>query len=102
VFAHIVLYRLSPAAGSTGRKRLEDLIGSLARLPGVLELEAGSNAAPREFTHGYDWGFCMRFADRDARDAYLEHPAHVRVAHEVARLVDDLAVLGIDGTSAPD
>jgi quinol monooxygenase YgiN len=98
MFAHIVLYRVRPDPSDRGRRRLGQLIQSLRALPGVLDVQTGSNVGPEQYTQGYDWGFCMHFADRAARDAYLEHPEHLQVAREVEQLIDDLVVLGLDDT----
>jgi hypothetical protein len=98
MFRHVVLYRLRPDLGPAARERVEELIGSLAqRVPGVLELQSGDNAGPDGFTNGYDWGFCMAFADRAARDAYMAHDHHRRVAAQVEELIEGLVVLGLDG-----
>jgi hypothetical protein len=98
MFRHIVLYRLRPELGAQGRARIGEMIGSLEKMiPSVVELQSGDNAAPDGFTKGYDWGFCMTFTDRAARDAYIVHHEHQRVAAQVEELIEDLVVLGLDG-----
>jgi Stress responsive A/B Barrel Domain len=94
---HIVLYRLSPELGAQAVERIDALIRSLpSKVPGVLELQVGPNVGPPDFTGGYDWGFCMRFADRDGRDDFMKHAFHLRVADQVEELIDDLVVLDLE------
>jgi hypothetical protein len=96
MFRHIVLYRLRPELGTQAQQRIDELIRSLATaVPGVLEVQTGPNLGPADFAKGYDWGLCMRFADRESRDAYMQHPSHLRVAEQVEQLIDDLVVLGL-------
>jgi stress responsive alpha/beta barrel protein len=98
MFRHVVLYRVRPDLGAEARERLEALITSLsAGVPGILELQAGANVGPVDYGKGYDWGFCMGFADRRARDDYMRHPLHVRTAGAIEELVEDLVVLGLEG-----
>jgi hypothetical protein len=96
MFRHIVLYRLRPELGMQAKQRIDELIRSLATaVPEVLEVQTGPNLGPADFTKGYDWGLCMRFADRESRDAYMQHAFHLRVAELVEQLIDDLVVLGL-------
>jgi hypothetical protein len=97
MFRHIVLYKVRQDLGEPACERLEALIRSLpARAPGVVALDAGPNVGPDGFTKGFDWGFCMSFADRAARDTYMRDPYHQDVAAEIEGLIDDLVVLGIE------
>jgi hypothetical protein len=95
MFHHVVLYRVRPEPDA--RMRLETVVRSLAAsTPGIVAFHAGPNAERGRGARGYDWGFCMVFVDRQARDDYLTSPSHDVAAVEILAAVEDLVVLGLD------
>ncbi|MDQ0394729.1 Dabb family protein [Labrys monachus] len=54
--------------------------GMKAEIPGILAVAIGPDESPEGLARGYTHGFTVDFADRAARDAYLPHPDHVKVA----------------------
>ncbi len=59
---------------------LRGVVALREEIPGVLAISAGRNESRfgGEFTHA----FVVRFASREARDAYDRHPAHRRLYQE--------------------
>jgi hypothetical protein len=47
------------------------------QVPGIVDLEWGTNVSPEGLDQGYSHCFLVTFRDAAARDAYLPHPAHV-------------------------
>lgn len=79
---HIVL--LKAKAGVTPeeeKKILTSLVGLKDQVPGVLDPWAGPNFSQR--SQGFTHVFYVRFSDRAALQAYLDHPAHQAVVAEV-------------------
>jgi hypothetical protein len=79
MITHTVAFRLKHPRGSNEESDfLRDAL-VLADIPGVQDfcrlLQVGAKA-------GYDFGFSMRFADRDAFEAYDRHPVHAAFVAE--------------------
>ena len=92
---HIVLLKLKPY---TTDQQLQDLIDALmgmkAQISGIVDITAGINNSLEGKSHGFSYGFIVRFVDQAARDNYLPHPKHIEVATQSLRpLVDDVLVL---------
>lgn len=83
---HCVFIRFRPAISAAHKAKLFCDIAALKdRLPGILDVHAGSNVSPEAgMDKGYGDGFIVDFADAAARDAYLEDPQHKQAG---ARLV---------------
>jgi hypothetical protein len=60
-----------------------ELINLKKAIPGILSFSYGPNNSSEGFTQGYEYGFTMVFESVAARDAYLPHPAHQAVVHDV-------------------
>ena len=91
---HIVLLKLKPY---TTDQQLQDLIDALmgmkAQISGIVDITAGINNSLEGKSHGFSYGFIVRFVDQAARDNYLPHPKHIEVATQSLRpLVDDVLV----------
>ena len=83
--AHIVLIWLKEPGNAEHRQRIIDTSQKLRAIPGVLDLQVGpvlpSDRAVAE--DGYDVGLYVRLKDRQALQAYLEHPTHTGKLAEV-------------------
>lgn len=91
---HIVLLKLKSDVTSEQIDDLPNALLSMAdEIPGIESITAGTNNSPEGKSQGYTYGFIVRFTDEAARDAYLPHPFHVKVASEQIRpLVEDVLV----------
>ncbi|MBL8860867.1 MAG: Dabb family protein [Planctomycetes bacterium] len=96
---HMVLFRVRPDVPASTLTRVMGEIGALqGRIPGILDYSWGAYSSPEGLNRGYTHGFCMRFRDAAARDAYLPHPEHERVKEAVLAILDG----GVDGVLAFD
>ena len=91
---HIVLLKLK---SDVTTEQIAELPGALLKMadeiPGIESMTAGTNNSPEGKSQGYTYGFIVRFTDEAARDAYLPHPLHRKVAGEHIRpLVEDVLV----------
>ena len=59
----------------------------------MLDVTVGPNVSPEGLSQGFAHGIIIDFADSDALERYLAHPAHVALA---ARIVPRLEG-GLDG-----
>ncbi len=78
---HIVLTKLrSDLSAAETEALLTALHGMKSTIPGIVAITAGANNSPEGLDRGHSHGFTVDFVDAAARDAYLPHPEHVRLA----------------------
>ncbi|MGR3497003.1 Dabb family protein [Citreimonas sp.] len=91
---HIVLVRFAPQTEAVEIEAIwRDLSALKDSVPGILSFAAGRNDSPEGFGRGYEHGFVVDFTDGAARDAYLDHPDHVRAGARLVAATDG----GVDG-----
>lgn len=97
---HCVFIRFIPSSTAEERSDIFRQITEMqSRMPGFVAAHAGSNVSPESgMDKGYSSGFILDFLDADARDAYLNDPAHQRIGEEIV----DSAVGGTDGVLVYD
>lgn len=91
---HIVLARLRADLPPVEAEALFAAIGGMAaEIPGILAIAAGPDNSPEGLARGYSHGFTVDFVDAVARDAYLPHPHHAKVAQALVAATQG----GVDG-----
>ena len=82
---HIVVCWLKDPGDSAARARLLAAGDELRTIPGVSDLAVGTplNSERPGTDAGYDVIFTMTFANNATYTAYLGHPTHQRLVHEV-------------------
>ncbi|WP_374511130.1 Dabb family protein [Niveibacterium sp.] len=90
---HLVLFRFRaelPAA------QVEEAIAAFRALQWAIDavkaFEDGTNVSPEGLTQGYTHAFLLGFDTADARDAYLEHPAHKAFVAYIQPLLQEALV----------
>jgi hypothetical protein len=91
---HIVLLKLKEGVTE---KQTQELMDGLNRLkdvvPEMLDVSGGYNDSPEGKNAGFTYGFVVRFGDSAARDGYLPHPEHQKLAKTLVRpIADDVLV----------
>ena len=91
---HIVLLKLKSDVYEAQLDTMSDALISMSdEIPGIESITFGTNHSPEGKSQGYEFGFIVRFTDEAARDTYLPHPYHKKIAGEHIRpLVDDVLV----------
>jgi Stress responsive A/B Barrel Domain len=91
---HIVLVNLRSDLSADEKGSLfAALAGLKVEIPGIVAFTAGANNSPEALNRGYSHGFTVDFVDAAARDAYLPHPDHVKVAKQLVAATQD----GVEG-----
>ncbi|PRD44161.1 stress responsive protein [Phyllobacterium phragmitis] len=91
---HIVLVRFREELNAAEIDNLLKSVHALQnRIEGILAVSSGANDSPEGLEKGFAHGFVVDFADAAARDAYLPHPAHVKVGQSLVAA----ALGGIEG-----
>jgi hypothetical protein len=84
---HTFFLQWKPGTTDAQKQRAQAEIGALhTQIPSILETQVGVNFSPR--SRGYEFGAVMKFSNRAALDAYLDHPVHQQLLSWLAPLVD--------------
>lgn len=79
MLTHIVCWKYSDKASAEDRKAHIDALRSLPdKIPHIISFHVGSDILHLE--RSFDTGLVAVFADREALDAYTDHPDHQQVA----------------------
>lgn len=90
---HLVLFRFRADAGAADRDAVIYAFRTLpAAIAEILAFEDGSNVSPEGLAQGFDQAFLLSFATAQARDTYLEHPAHTAFVAQIQPLVEQALV----------
>ena len=52
-------------------------------IPSIKQFSYGKNCSPEKLNKGITHAFVIEFDDIPGRDAYLNHPEHIRLAQEI-------------------
>jgi hypothetical protein len=74
---HVVLFAFKDDATA---EQIDTLVKDFSALPGaipgIVSYEWGTNVSPEGLNDGFTHCFTLTFASNEARDVYLDHPAH--------------------------
>lgn len=91
---HVVLFRFRDDATPDSIRALETaFVGLRDRIPGIVDLEWGTNESPEALADGFTHCFLVTLADTAARDAYLPHPAHLAFTRELQPVLERVLVV---------
>jgi hypothetical protein len=62
------------------------------QIDGICGFEQGPNVSPEGLAKGYTHATLLTFEDKQARDAYLPHPAHLAFVKQLQPLLADVLV----------
>lgn len=66
-----------------------------AEIPGVVSVVEGESVSPEGLESGFEWALVVNFASADARDGYLDHPAHLPVAALIGEWAERVTVFDL-------
>ena len=90
---HIVLFKVKAGMPEAAvRAMLDGLAGLKTRVPGIVQLSAGTNTSDRN--KGFTHGLVVRFQDQAGLEHYLPHPAHQEVVQtRIKPIIEELVVV---------
>ncbi len=81
---HVVLVQMKPELSQSEIDHVfAELSGLQQSIPGIVSFSWGVQSSPEGLDRGYTHAFVIDFEDAAARNAYLPHPEHQRVAGQV-------------------
>jgi len=93
---HIVIFKYKPGALEGQIRQMTKAFQELQyKIPGILSFEHGVNISPEHRNLGFTDVYELSFANLQARDAYLPHPAHCQFNELLGQLgiVEDVFVV---------
>ncbi len=93
VLRHVVLFKFKD---DVTKEQIQEVVDAFAALPkkikAIEDFEWGTDVSVENKSKGFTHGFIVTFADTEARDAYLPHPAHKEFGKLVGPRLDDVLV----------
>ncbi len=91
---HVVLLAFRDDAPRDEIRAIEAAFAALRdQIPGIVDLEWGTNESPEGLEQGFSHCFLVTFEDAAARDAYLPHAAHVAFGQLLQPSLDRVLVV---------
>lgn len=96
---HILFFSLKNEATDYAIEKLKNTFLEIPCLiDGVISVEWGINNSPENKNDGYCYCVLMTFRDEAARNAYLPHPAHIKLKNIFTPLLHKILVLDYEKT----
>lgn len=90
---HIVLFRFKEGTPPDQIRAIEKALAELPqKIPSIKTFERGTEVSGRGLNQGFSHCAYMVFEDEAARDAYLDHPAHLAFAELAKPTLDQVFV----------
>lgn len=94
VLRHVVLFAFKEDAPAEAVDAVVSGFGKLpGTIPGIVGYETGTNVSPEGLNDSYTHCFTLTFISAEARDDYLNHPAHVRFVKTLATCLERSLVI---------
>ncbi|MEM9718502.1 MAG: Dabb family protein [Bacteroidota bacterium] len=94
VLRHVVAFQFKEDITEERRAQaIKDFLDLKDEIPEIIKFEGGENISVEGLDKGLTHCFILTFESAAARDAYLPHPAHIRVAEKNKPLMSNLVVL---------
>ncbi|RJQ36365.1 Dabb family protein [Candidatus Parcubacteria bacterium] len=93
MITHIAIFRWKP--GTTEEETIsimKDIRTLKGQIDGIIDIRCGKNFS--KWNEGYTHAFVVMVRDRDALDAYRNHPLHRSAAEKIGAM--DAGSIGID------
>lgn len=91
---HVVLFSFRADAPVDRIRSIEAAFAALqGEIPGILDLEWGTNESPEGLADGFTHCFLVTLVDAAARDAYLPHPVHVAFTQQLQPILERVLVV---------
>ena len=91
---HVVSFKFKPAATPEQITAVVEAFRDLKKkIPGIQNLEWGTNVSPEKHDKGFTHGFILTFQSEKDRDGYLVHPDHQAFGQKLGPILADVFVL---------
>lgn len=96
VLKHIVALQFKEEISKEKREQaIQNFRDLKGEIPEIIAFEGGEDISVENLSKGFTHCFILTFKNKAARDAYLPHPAHMRVAKQNKPMLSDLLVVDV-------
>jgi hypothetical protein len=93
---HVVLVSWREGEAEEAERLVRPLVADFGRtIPDVVAVAEGHSTSPEGKEDGYDYALVITFASAEARDVYLDHPAHRPVAEGIGAHAEKVLVFDV-------
>ncbi len=93
---HVVLVSWRDGEAAEAEQLVRPLVAAFPQtIPDVLGVVEGRSSSPEGLEAGYDYALIVTFASAEARDVYLDHPAHQPVAQAIQQHSERIVVFDV-------
>ncbi len=93
---HVVLVSWREGEADGAEQVVRPLVRGFTRsIPDVLDVVEGRSSSPEGLEGGYDYALVVTFTSPEARDVYLDHPAHQPVAEAIRTYSERVVVFDV-------
>ena len=98
VLRHVVTFQFKEEVTAKRRTQaIKDFVALKDSIPGILSFEGGQDISVEGLSKGFTHCFIITFENEQARDAYIPHPAHIKLVEKNKPLMRDLLVVDVWG-----
>ncbi|WP_109832690.1 Dabb family protein [Reichenbachiella versicolor] len=94
VLRHVVAFTFKQEITPERQEQaIKDFMALKDQVPGIISFEGGKDVSVEGFTKDLTHCFTVTFKDKESRDNYIPHPAHLALVDKNKPLMTDLLVL---------
>lgn len=98
VLRHVVSFQFKEEIPAERREQaVKDFLALKDEIPGIESFEGGEDISVEGLNKGFTHCFILTFENEVARDVYIPHPAHEKLAEKNKPLMKDLVVMDVWG-----
>lgn len=99
VWRHVVTFQFKEEVTAARKDQaIKDFLALKDEIPEIKSFEGGEDRSVEGLNQGFTHCFILTFENEAARDIYLPHPAHKKLAEKNKPLMQNLVVLDVWGT----
>lgn len=94
VLRHVVSFQFKEDISKERQAQaIKDFLDLKNQIPEIKKFEGGEDVSVEGLNKGFTHCFVMTFESKEARDIYIPHPAHIKLAEKNKPLMKDLLVV---------
>ena len=98
VLRHVVSFQFKDDVTAERKAQaIEDFLALKDEIPEIKKFEGGEDISVEGLDKDFTHCFILTFESEEARDTYIPHPAHIRLAEKNKPLTKDIIVLDVWG-----
>jgi hypothetical protein len=94
MIVHLVFFRWKAGTKTSEVEKIFSCIRALkGKCKGIIGLRCGKNF--NDHAHNYTHGLVVSFKDKKSLDAYMSHPEHKKIVHDIEKIEEHVMVIDL-------